>query len=715
MMIRNPATMNDWDITRLFIVIFVAEITFLGTLAWDHLGIPIDVIRAASAIVCVTFLPGVIVLRILRLHKLRWIEALLFSIATSVALVMLLGLIANSVFPSVGIRRPISLSVIVPAQTTLMVVLCALAYLRDREYANPSFIHLNRSFLRWSLVSLMLLIWTVIGTIQFNYYGTNLTTLFVLLAMAGLALLSGGRKSTPTFAFPLCLLSLSTSLLLHNSLITPYLWGWDIQNEKFLSTLVLQNSRWNPSLPYNVNGMLSVVILAPVLALESGMDLVWVFKILYPLLFALVPLGIFRLLQTWMDERTAYLSCLYFIFVSTFYTEMLQLARQEIAELFIVVILLVAFNRNLRGFTGSFLLILFGFSVIVSHYGLSYIFMAALLCVWTYLHLTSWGERRSSFRQYNNSFSGRFALLFGLLVFLWYTCVSSGSSFVTVLDFLSRIWSGLFYDLFNPETSQALALMLTEVSEPLHVISKYINLMTQILIVVGFVGFMIKRRFAGFETSYTSFCGFAVGILFVSIAVPFFASGLNATRIFQISLIFLSPFFVIGWRVLAELIARASRVQWRQQHGGSWPLTLASAFLALFLLFNTGFIYQVAGQHPESVSLNQSFDYPRFNARETAGASWIMHVNGGQVVYGDAYRWLLLGSFDWDESECLRGDLSHMSADNIIFLGTLNILEGKVRVVTHQGALSVYDYVDSSTMLKERDLLYDNGGSQAWR
>ncbi|MGA7076853.1 MAG: hypothetical protein WBZ42_10005 [Halobacteriota archaeon] len=43
--------------------------------------------------------------------------------------------------------------------------------------------------------------------------------------------------------------------------------------------------------------MLSLTMLAPLLSVATGMSVTWVFKLIVPLLFALVPLGLYRLYQ----------------------------------------------------------------------------------------------------------------------------------------------------------------------------------------------------------------------------------------------------------------------------------------------------------------------------------------------------------------------------------------------------------------------------------
>ncbi|MBS7635669.1 hypothetical protein KEJ34_09390, partial [Candidatus Bathyarchaeota archaeon] len=81
----------------------------------------------------------------------------------------------------------------------------------------------------------------------------------------------------------------SIFLLYHTSLISEHIWGWDVQLEYYFSKLVLMNGWWNPSIYGSINGMPAIVLLAPSYAALCSIDLVWVFKIIYPILFSFVP------------------------------------------------------------------------------------------------------------------------------------------------------------------------------------------------------------------------------------------------------------------------------------------------------------------------------------------------------------------------------------------------------------------------------------------
>src|SRR5207249_11266556 len=104
----------------------------------------------------------------------------------------------------------------------------------------------------------------------------------------------------------------------------------------------------------------------------------------------------------------------------------------------------------------------------------------------------------------------------------------------------------------NPNTAQGLGLILKGQSSPLHVVSKYVQLLTQFLIPIGFAAVLIGRSKEKFTTTYLGLSTANLILLIAGVAIPFFASSLNASRLYQLALVFMAPFFVIGWQVVGS-------------------------------------------------------------------------------------------------------------------------------------------------------------------
>jgi uncharacterized membrane protein len=118
--------------------------------------------------------------------------------------------------------------------------------------------------------------------------------------------------------------------------------------------------------------MLSVTILAPILSIIPKIDLTWTLKVVYPILFSMVPLGLYDIFRKQTNSKIAFLSSFIFISFFAYYMEMVALARQEIGEIFLILLVMVMISDELDYMRRSIFFIVFGASLAVSHYGLAY-------------------------------------------------------------------------------------------------------------------------------------------------------------------------------------------------------------------------------------------------------------------------------------------------------------------------------------------------------
>ncbi|MEG3056685.1 MAG: hypothetical protein RQM90_11860 [Methanoculleus sp.] len=261
MHLPNPLQLNDWDNRRLFWTLQALQITLIVVVCLDLIGYHIPIAREALAFLYVTFLPGVLVLKALRLHGLGTIETVLYSVGLSLAVLMFTGLAANIIYPLLGYMRPFSLEALFPLLIAVVQALLVLALTRDREYSDPdppvSIIPPAPAVPLLALLPFL----AIIGAYVRNEHHmvTYLFLLLVLIAVIGLAI--GFDRFIPPSCYPLAVYTIALSLLYHTSLISGYVWGYDIHHELHLVNGVLGSGLWDASIPYNTNAMLSVVVL----------------------------------------------------------------------------------------------------------------------------------------------------------------------------------------------------------------------------------------------------------------------------------------------------------------------------------------------------------------------------------------------------------------------------------------------------------------------
>lgn len=80
MQINNPLQINDWEIKKFLTVVLAIQLAVFGIIGLDAIGLQIPILRQLIGFIYLTFIPGIIILRILKLHKLANIETLLFPV-----------------------------------------------------------------------------------------------------------------------------------------------------------------------------------------------------------------------------------------------------------------------------------------------------------------------------------------------------------------------------------------------------------------------------------------------------------------------------------------------------------------------------------------------------------------------------------------------------------------------------------------------------------
>ncbi|KUG19751.1 MAG: DUF2206 domain-containing protein [Methanomicrobiaceae archaeon] len=625
MQIRNPVTLNDWDIGRLFIVVLGFQ---LGVPIFSLLhtrGFMIPVLLPALGFVYLSFIPGILMLRIFRIHRRSTPQTLLYAAGLSIGSMMFLGSAMNFLYPFAGIADPLSAPSLLITLNAVIWLLFIVGYVRDGKYADPEFIEIRDLASKPAALLYIIPILTVAGAYLVNGYQENLLLMFIIALIAVVATLIAFGRLVPRSLYPLAVLSISVSLLLHTSLISPYIWGYDIHLEYYLANLVLSQSYWNHTLPGNVNAMLSIVILAPMLTEISAVSLTAVFKVMYPLLFALVPLALYQAFKSMTSETVAFLGTFVFVSYFSFYTEMAALPRQAIAEIFLVLVILLMLDRELTRRAGFALYVIFGASMVVSHYGLTYIYMFILIAVWVMLALAGstrvhrFAERAAA--RFRHAAAGApgfirrlnagektvtvwHIIFFVLFANLWYANIAGGTSFETIVAILHNIGSNLFTEFLNPESVEGLDILLSTPSTPLHEIAKYLHLITLVFIVAGFIGLVFDPRYEKIRGEFFAFALVALLLAIAGIAVPYVASSLNTSRLYQITLIFLSLFCAVG----GLAIFRAATPAFLKPAAGDLPTTGTKAvavILAAVLLFNSGWVYECARDNPLSIALSQ--------------------------------------------------------------------------------------------------------------
>ncbi|CAJ36731.1 conserved hypothetical protein [Methanocella arvoryzae MRE50] len=716
----------------------ILNAVLISVLYLDAEGITVSVLRGVISFIFLTFVPGFLIGKILRLDKQGFLEFLLYSIGLSLMAIMITGFLLNISLPIIGIHRPISEFFILSALSSLTVVLCLICHHYDNDFSNQVSFSYTRSHIKMLLLISLLPILAVIATFTMNYYETNIL-LYILLILVSLVIaLVTVKNIFPEWIYPYLVFIMALSLLFHNSLISNYVWGWDVQQEYYVSKLVVDSGFWNSSIPTNVNAMLSIVILGPVYSIISGLSMEWVFKIIYQFFFALVPIVMYLVFKKLTNPKVAVLSVIFFITTLIFYKEMIQLCRQEIAELFLTLLLLLLLNNNLPGRTWGILFSVFSCGIIISHYGLTYMvigLIALSYVLFTFINLVA---------RYINTdkviipvtpirLNFLHICIFIFIALSWYIAITSSTAFYSVSSVIYQVISSMFTESLNPTASQGLAIIQKVPVSQMHLLYTYIYYFNQVCIVLGLLYLSYKtfarKNMYNYSIMQLIMCGVAVMVLVGSIVLPYFASALNTTRIYHIMQFFVSPVYIIGFIFALESIPKvyARIVKSPFRSNLSFTYGIISLFLCVYLLFNSGVIFQILNDHPSSMALGGVPDYPLYNDLELESANWMTDptIYSGYIpVYSDYYRSLLISgkngrwdytsggitSYNWSDANIYVLSLNQ-SGTYYTYLGSYNINKQLVYIdpyPQHRIKNLIYTSLNNLALINE---IYDNGGS----
>lgn len=592
-------------------LILALQLAFIGVFLLDKIGIEIPILRQLVAFLYLIFVPGSLLSRILGIDYNANAENFLYIVGLSLFFIMFIGLLVNIILPIVGIINPFSEINLFIIYNIVLSILWLICYFYTNNKVSFS-IHIGYLFSSYILFMLGIFFLSIFGAYLINYYNNNVLSLYLLLTISFVPILASFNRF-PRKLYPLTIFIIAISLLYHRTLSTKFLWGADIHFEYYNANIVLINSFWNPSFPpNNHNAMLSIVMLAPSLSILCDVGLTLVFKIFYPILYSLVPLCLYYIIWKQTDDRIAFYSSYFFMSFRVFFTEMTQLARQQIAEVFLALILLLITSRN-RTFKKTILFIIFSFSLITSHYGTSYIFLLFLPFVYIFASIFQ-----------SNGYSNRlitpvYILLVIALTVNWYLYTSLGSVFSTALRLGSHIINSI-YELFQPIRNSP--LYWASVDLPFsYKMERTLHFITTFLIIIGlsvtiidklrpyFKTLLLGHLNINFKEKFTSeYLAFSLTFFLgnlVSIILPSFTGYITIgfTRFYHLSLMLLAPFCIIGFLMIFKWTYRLLKPKFLIKNK---EFKIIAVFFLIFFLFNSNFIAEVVGDYSQDISISKA-------------------------------------------------------------------------------------------------------------
>jgi uncharacterized membrane protein len=307
-------------------------------------------------------------------------------------------------------------------------------------------------------------------------------------------------------------------------------------------------------------------------------------------------------------------------------------------------------------------------------------------------------------------------LIFAVFALAWYAYVSGSSALTAISSLIAHIGSTIFTEFLNPKAAQGLFLLVTETVSPLHEVNRILYILFPVLITIGFFVSVLGNRNSKFTKEYLGFSFVNLIIALACVGVPYFASALNTSRLYHITLFFLAPLCVIGGLTIFGGLGKNLRPP-QTSHAADGSLKIVATLLVVFLLFNSGFVYEVTKDNPTSMSLNSEVDYPRFSDSEVRAAVWMTSLSNVSTMWGDAYGRNLLFEFAFWRVGTFWGETEERPFDAYVFFRSENV-KGKVMwsEKTYPGNYtSIQDSPFFKVTLDGAVKVYDSGEAEVYR
>src|SRR5437016_942091 len=111
--IHQILQLNDWPLRRFAVTIASIQVATISVVLGTAVVPGLSPVRAVLGFLYLLFVPGIVLLRALGVHRIEALPTLLFSTGLSLSLLMLLGFFMNYIYPVLGVVAPLSLGPLV--------------------------------------------------------------------------------------------------------------------------------------------------------------------------------------------------------------------------------------------------------------------------------------------------------------------------------------------------------------------------------------------------------------------------------------------------------------------------------------------------------------------------------------------------------------------------------------------------------------------------
>jgi uncharacterized membrane protein len=684
----------------------------------------IPILREITSFVFLSFVPGFLILRILKFSKMNITDTLLLSLGLSFVLLMFVGLLINESY-IFGVSRSLSavpLTLGISSLTIILIVICYKLNLLNDFSLSLVNLKAKHSLFRYPILFLPI----VLGIMGALFLNIPILLIMIFLIAIFFVISIFSRKLISQELYPVLIFSASLALLFSVVFTSKNIIGYDANLEYYVFRLTQINGHWtflSPSLysleTVNFASMLSITILPTIYQSMMNVSGEIVFKLIYPFIFSLIPVVLYRIIENQEDRLVSLVSPLFFISgVLVFYgITPISLDRQIVGMLFLTLSFFVLFKKEMPLNKKRLLLIVFGGALVVSHYSLMYIYLVLICSIYFFSKIKGDADR---------SLNGITVVLLFAITFFWY--IFSVSPLISLNQFLSGLFSNFISDFLNPAARSTQTFTSQPISNIINSISLVIFFIANFLVALGALKIIFESKKNRFGSTFRKIVLLSATLLLLTFLLPNFAPSLNIDRFYSIILFFLAPGLVLGIDLLLDLIIgvwqKISNTNLSSNKTNQIRTALVCFILVSFFLTQTGFVNRITENAPILRSLdldrveksnNTQLQINYYGAylpeQDVTGAIWLHeYASSDSIVFADYLNinhvLTSYGLIPYQFSSPLS-DTTVLSKGDFVYLGKLNIISGIIN--TYHGSINFSDFL---LLLSQTDLIYSNGNTE---
>jgi uncharacterized membrane protein len=527
------------------------------------------------------------------------------------------------------------------------------------------------------------------------------------------------------------------------------LWGADINTELTVAKSVLISSNWDFSLPSNVNSMASISILPVIYSNISDISLIWIFKAFYPLIFSLVPVCLYDIYKTKFNNVKTILAVLLFIFYFGFYTVMPALARQEIAEFYLALLIIIIIGPKdiMSNFNKTILGTIFLFSFLISHYG-TYVFFIFLLGLFLIIDVFL-KNKKINFKTFEFSFQFYLLLLGSVLAFFWYYFIGQSSIFKDVIQYF---WGGIT-TLFKPGSEFMKVTVSGAFVSVLKIIESYLNILIILGAIIGILFILLKKykknalfqyqnwqnfpakekdiqsilkrlsdKLTSQKKCFISFtqCNlkiskltiFSIGsIMILSVSlISTYGILIGVDRVYHWVLFFIAPYCILGFVAVLSLI---NRLSFKKKISRKTFARIIFIFVLIFFIFSSSLIYYYAQDSSKSglFRIKNDVNFYSLTPGDIYAANWLESHRGDYPTITGVYQRAPLSNIITNVSY-LEMTYFNLTKQNVtLFFSRANIVNNIITIRIGAYSLKdvyITDLLNFNFRIQLHNIIYDS-------